>query len=191
MNYHRTGFIPSNAYDNFSNANGISWLGSKSEYPILHSRKQFEDMVIEFRQEGTKNKYVREDENGDIIRDKNGLAVYMSNEEINENGLPFYDTLIVAFDGDMPIGFASDEFGTDGIWVIEDYQGLEIGTYLLKSLREQFKPERRIGQMTNAGYNMSISLHREYIKDALEKGLYVPEEVLNDYPELKNQAQER
>ena len=133
--YHNTGFIPSHAYENYKTVEDISWLGPKSKYPILHSAKQFGDKTIEFRMDGEKLKYVAHDADGNILRDERGLATYDTDEQIADAGRPTHDTTIVAFDGDIPVGWASDEWGTDGIWVVEDYQRLGIGVYLLLELR--------------------------------------------------------
>jgi ribosomal protein S18 acetylase RimI-like enzyme len=168
MKYHNTGFIPSNAYDGYQKADGLNWI-KKDKYPILHSSKQFGDKTIEFKQSGEKNKYVKTspDKDGwdEILRDEKGNAIYLSDEEALEKGYKLYDTSIVAFDGDLAIGLASDEWGADGIWVIGTYQRLGIGLYLLSEFRKQFPESRKIGQMTNAG----DSLSRAYFRKLKEK----------------------
>lgn len=58
------------------------------------------------------------------------------------------------------IGGASNEFGADGIWIVDDYQKRGIGTELLYEFRKQFKPERKIGQVTPSGYNMVRAYYR-------------------------------
>ena len=185
VDYHNTGFISSSAYEKYQTVDGMSWLGPKSIYPILHSVKQFGDKKIEFRMSGEKLNYVALDDNGEIIYDKKHLAVMLTDEQIASEGRHAHSTTIVAFDGESPIGFASDEFGSDGVWIVNDYQKKGIGTYLLNEFRKQFKPTRKIGQMTSAGFALTESLHKQYVIQALEKGLEVPERVLSDYPDLK------
>ena len=182
LDYHNTGQIQDSAYNMYGTKEGVEWLGKKEKYPILLKKEQYGDEEIEFRQEGTENKYVKTDENDEIIRDKKGLAVLMSDEEIREKGLPVYDTTITAFNSQgEPIGWASDEFGADGVWVIKDYQGKGIGTDLLYEFKKQFRPGRRIGQMTNSGRSMAKSYHKKLVEEALRQGKEVPKEILQHY----------
>lgn len=189
--YHKTGFIRSDAYQQYSKS--LDYV-KKDKYPVIYSVKKFGDKTIEFRKSGEKLRYCKiAGEDREILRDENGLAVYLTDEEIKEKGLLLFDASIAAFDGDQAIGLASDEWGTDGIWVIEDYQHLGIGTYLLTELRKQFKPERRIGQMTTAGWNMSKSYHKRMVMEAIESGQLTPsnpkyEEIIKDYPGLAGLA---
>jgi len=167
MKYHNTGYIPSGTYDNYSTIEGISWLGTKEEYPILNTI--FIDKTgekIEFRQSGEKNDYVKLDKKGEIIRDKNGLAIMQSKEEKIKNNLPLYDTTIVAFNSDnKPIGWVSDEFGATGVWVITDYQRRGIGMELIHEFSKQFKRDRILGQMTPEGYGFSEKYFYKYGKE--------------------------
>jgi len=182
VDYHRTGNIASDAYDTYATEEGVSWLGEKSRYPLLVKKDKYGDEVMEFRRENKKLKYVRTDEDREIIRDDKGMATYMSDEEIQENKLPPYETSIVVFNSkDKPIGWASNEFGSDGVWVIKDYQGRGIGTDLLHEFRKQFRPGRRIGQMTSGGENMTRAYHKKLVEEALREGKNVPQEVLEEY----------
>lgn len=158
VQYHRTGFIPSSAYQKYKTKEGMDWL-TKAKHPELYSTKQFGDKTIEFRKSGEKLKYVKWI-GDDIARDSSGQPVYLSDEEMIAKGYPLTDTSIVAFDGDEAIGWASNEFGADGVWVVDEYQGLGIGTYLLSEFRKQFPEGRKIGQMTNAGEKMTRSYYR-------------------------------
>lgn len=190
LGYHNTGFIPSDFYKDCEDISGLSWLGPKDKYPILYSIKRFGDKDIEFRKTGRRLRYVKVDERENIVRDSNGMAIMMNEEEMKQHGLPLEDTGITAFDGNTVIAFASDEFGTDGIWVAKPYQGLGIGTYLTIEFRKQFSAKRRMGQMTNAGYNLAKSVHKRYVQEALESGRVVPPEVLKDYPDLLSEVRE-
>jgi len=49
------------------------------------------------------------------------------------------------------------------------------------------EPDSKMGQATMAGVNLIKSYHRQLVQEALEKGYDVPEEVLKEYPELKNE----
>ena len=94
---------------------------------------------------------------------EDGEPVYRTDEEMIAEELPLYDTSIIAFHDGNPIAHASNEWGTDGVWVERPYQRLGIGTYMLHLLRKQFKPDRRIGQMTDAGEQMARSYYRNYV----------------------------
>jgi len=184
INRHYTGRIREGAYEQYETREGISWLGDKSKYPVLHSKKQFGDKVIEFRQSGKKNKYVQTDEEDEIIRDSSGLATYMTDDQIKEKGYSPYETTIVAFDEQGPIGWVENSFGVPGVFIIKEMQGRGIGTYLLSEWMKLRSSKQRLGQMTNAGENMSRSYHKQLVQRAIEEGKEVSEEVLKDYPDL-------
>jgi len=184
LSYHHTGNISIGAYEKYKTVDGLSWL-KKEEYPILYSVKEFGGKLIEFRKSGEKLKFVRHDENDEIARGPDGLALFLTDDEALQKGYKIVDTTIVAFDGDTAIGWVSDEWGTDGVWVIDDYQHLGIGTYLLYEMRKNWDYSRKIGQMTGAGKQLARSLYRRYIEEALSKGIDVSDDVLKDYPELE------
>jgi len=189
MDFHRTGWISPEAYKQYRTLEGVAWLGPKSKYPILHSKGVFGGREIEFRQTGRKLQYVKENpapEPGEdfIMRDGHGLALYLSEEEMDRRGLHKFDTTIVAFDGDTPVGWGSDEFGTIGVWVAEPYQRKGIGTWLLREMSRTF-PGRRMGQMTDAGRAAAFALHRRLVEEAAKEGRPVPPEVLDEYPGLR------
>ena len=159
MKHHYTGFIGSDAYKSYEKEGGLSWLGNKSKYPVLLDKGKYGNYEVEFRQTGERNKYIHHDEKGDILRLPNGDLVYMTPDEIKQQNLPEFETSIVAFIGDKPVGFAADEFGAVGVWVEGPYQKLGIGTDLLDKHIEQrpsVKSGRgKIGQMTHKGMAMT------------------------------------
>lgn len=159
MKHHYTGFIGSDAYKNYEQESGLSWLGNKSKYPKLLHKGTYGPFEVEFRQTGQKNQYVQHDKDGEIIRFPNGDIGYMTPDEIKKENLPEYDTSIVAFIGDKPVGFAGDEFGAVGVWVEGPYQKLGIGTDLLDKHIEQRPSVKsgkgKIGQMTHKGIAMT------------------------------------
>jgi len=180
--YHNTGNISESAYKEYKTPEGISWLGSVDKYPILVSKQRYRDEVIDFRKEDEPLKYVKTDNNDEIIRDEKGMALYLSKEEMIEKDLPLSDTSIVAFnEAGQPIGWVSNEFGADGVWVVNQYQKQGIGTDLLHEFRKQFKPGRRIGQMTGSGRNMTRSYHKKLVQEALREGKKVPQDIRQEY----------
>jgi GNAT superfamily N-acetyltransferase len=189
LGFHNTGWIPYEAYDKYRTVEGLSWLGKKEEYPILHSKGVFGGREIEFRQSGEKLDYVKHTEDGeDIARDERGYALMLTEDEIAARGLQRFDTTIVAFDGVTPVGLVSDEFGTSGVWVAEPYQKMGIGLYLLREFSRTF-PGRKLGQMTGPGQALSMALHRRFVEEAVREGKPVPEEVLKEYPNLDRSAE--
>lgn len=168
MKHHKTGWIPSDAYERYEADGGLSWLGPKSKYALLVSSKKYGEDTIEFRKKDEKLKYTATDKDGDIVRDEKGMATYMTDDEIAKEGLATHEQTIVAFAGDKPIGMASNEFGTIGVWVEKSYQKKGIGSDLMVMFMEQnkkwMKGTSKIGQMTNAGENMSRSAYRKLAK---------------------------
>lgn len=86
-------------------------------------------------------------------------------EEVKEKGLPETETTVVALnEAGEPIGWASDEFGSDGIWVVDEYQRKGIGTELLDLFRSQYASDRQLGQMTDAGAELARAYHRRLVE---------------------------
>jgi hypothetical protein len=184
LQYHITGFIESHVYDQYKTIEGIRHFNDKKDYPLLYDTKEFNGITVEFRKSGNPLKYVKTDENDNIVRDEKGLVTYLSKEEMINENLPLEDQSIVAFIGDDPIGFACNEFGATGVWVVEDYQKLGIGSYLLKEFRKTMKPSAPLGQATEAGIALTKKYHKNIVKEALTEGKPVPDKVLEDYPDL-------
>ena len=84
------------------------------------------------------------------------------------------------------MGFASNEFGTTGVWVVKEFQRAGLGQKLL-ALFHKLNPrlaKEPMGQMTDAGVQLTKSHHRQMVREALAEGQPVPPEVLADYPDL-------
>lgn len=165
LRHHYTGHINSNAYRQYKEKGGLSWLGKKSGYPVLLHKGKYGQFDVEFRQTGEVNSYTKTDDKGDIIRDMNGKATHMTSDEITAAGLAELDETIVAFVGDNPIGFVSNEFGAVGVWVEESYQRVGIGTDLMDmhiELRPNVKSGiGKIGQATDDGISLMKAYHRK------------------------------
>ncbi len=169
MHYHKTGNISSSAYRDYEKEGGLSWLGDKSKYPIFRTAKQYGPHTVEFRQRGTRNSYTKVDKNGEIVRGPNGMALSLTPEEIKAKGYPEFDETIVAFVGDKPIGLASNEFGTIGVWIEGAYQKLGIGSDLMvmfmKDNPKFLTGKSKVGQMTIAGENMTAAVYEKLSKE--------------------------
>lgn len=164
MQHHKTGWIPDGAYEKYNQEGGLSWLGDKSKHPVLFQTKKYGPYTVEFRQSGEKVQYTKYDDDDEIVRDGKGLAVMMSPEEMKAKGLRETESSIVAFVGEDPIGLASNEFGTIGVWVEPQFQKLGIGSDLMVMFMQdnrEFMKGQKIGQMTNAGINMSKAAYKK------------------------------
>tara|TARA_Y100000034_G_scaffold115046_1_gene151816 strand:+ start:1818 stop:2384 length:567 start_codon:yes stop_codon:yes gene_type:complete len=168
INYHRKGYIDPEAYQNYRTREGIAWLGDRDSKPVLHSKKDFGNMPIEFRQSGEKNKYVKVDDEDEIVRDEEGMVTYLTDEEVIAKGKSLYDESIVAYDDQGPVGWVANEWGVPGVWVIDEMQGRGIGTYLLSQWMKGKPEDQRLGQMTPAGENMSRSYYRQLVEESGE-----------------------
>ena len=187
VKYHITGSISSSAYNQYKTTEGLNWL-KKEDYPILYDTKQFNGVTVEFRKTGEPLRYTKRDEKDNIVRDEKGMATYLSKEEMINKNLPTEDQGLVAFIGDTAVGLASNEFGATGIWVVEDYQKMGIGSYLLREFRKTMSPKSRLGQATGQGVALTRKYHKQLVQEALEEGKPVSQEVLEDYPDLTGGA---
>lgn len=79
---------------------------------------------------------------------------------------PKYFYKIVAFNElGQPIGWVSDEFGSDGIWVVDDYQNKGIGLELLYEFRKYYPSTRKMGQMTHTGTKLVESYYQRLMSE--------------------------
>jgi len=163
IKYNKTGEINDNVYEN--NDFDIFKVGN---YPNVIRTYNTKKGDIEFRQSGEVLRYVKTNTDGNIVYDENGMAAYLSKEDMLKNGLLLHDASVMAFTEDgVNIGFSSNEFGADGVFVKSEYQKLGIGTELLHELRKQFNnPNRKIGQMTSYGEKMARSYYNKYVNHA-------------------------
>ena len=168
LRHHYTGYISPSAYAKYEKEGGLSWLGNKNKYLKLIATQQHGPYTVEYRQTGEKNQYVTMDDKSDIIRDERGMALMMSDEEIKRRNLPVYDTLVVAFVGNKPVGFASNEFGAVGVWVEKPYQklgiGSDLGVFHIQQRQHILKGTSKLGQMTDAGVALTKKIY-----DKMEK----------------------
>jgi hypothetical protein len=170
VDYHKTGDISPSAYGGYETLEGISWLGKPEKYKKILKENKYGDESIIFRQSDDPLKYTKTDDAGKIMRDEKGMGLNLSKSEMIKKGLPLTDTTVVAFNKKgQPIGFASNEFGADGVWVAEEYQKKGIGVELLDELRKQFKPERKMGQSTPAGEELIRSYYNKKYKPQMGK----------------------
>jgi GNAT superfamily N-acetyltransferase len=100
--------------------------------------------------------------------DANGDLIPMSPEEIAAKKLPLNGYTVAAFVGDKAIGYADDEFGATGVYLMREYQRHGIGLTLLRTYLEKsgrLAKGRKLGQMTHAGVQLTRALHRQLVRD--------------------------
>jgi 8-oxo-dGTP pyrophosphatase MutT (NUDIX family)/GNAT superfamily N-acetyltransferase len=186
LDLHRTGHIPTSSYERMDDPRawqpenlapeyqGDNYKDphTRSTYPTLRGHIATRDgRELDVLSRDEKLRYVKTDAENDIVRDEKGEAVYLSEDEIKAKGLPITDTTMVVFDGEQEVATASDEWGTDGIWVNPDYRRQGIGVQLLRMFRKQFPyPRWKVGQMTIAGEELTRAYYRKY-KDEPRQGL--------------------
>lgn len=163
MDFHKTGKIRQDQFE----ADNFDWV-DKSQYDQSIADIQAGDTTIELRKSTEPVEYTKTDEDGSIVRDDDGNVQYLSDEEMEERGLPTEETTIMAFDGDEAVGFAEDSFGATSVKVKPGYRQKGIGTKLLSKHLEQFENKRRFGQMTPQGQEF---LSRVYDKFKTSDGV--------------------
>lgn len=164
MSLHRTGSIPTGAYETYRAVEGFAWLQT-ARYPLCVGTLDTRYGVVRFRQSGEREHYVATDAAGEIVRDERGEATYLSEAEILARGLATHDETIVAFLDGRAIGFVSNEWGAVGAWVAEPYQRCGIGTALVRR-HLLARPQARLGQMTAAGEALARAVHRSFVREA-------------------------
>jgi GNAT superfamily N-acetyltransferase len=184
MQHHYTGSIRSDAYRNYGTREGLSWVKPET-YPQVVERKNFGGVPVEIRRDNHKIRYVSHDENEEIKRGPDGLALYLTDDEAKAKGYALEDGGYAAFVDGQAVGFASNEWGAAGVWVVEDMQRKGLGTHLLRLLMKEHPGIKRIGQMTSAGWNMTEAYHRSLVQDAINEGKPIPHEVEHEFQNPK------
>lgn len=190
IGHHVTGNIPESAYRRTTAPGGMDYI-KKDRFKELAETVNAGGKKIEIRIEREPAQYVATDKDGDIIRGKDGLTQYMTDEEVKAAGLSPHSITVGAFDGDKPVGHSSDELGATGVYVTDEYQKAGLGIKLLNTfMREtgRLQSGSKVGQATGAGRNLVGAWHKKLVTDAVESGKKVPDHVLADYPELQKKA---
>ncbi len=164
VDFHNTGYISPDSYTQTSLGDMQKWAPDKDKYPILLTTMQFGDLEVGFRQTGEENKYVKQDTEGEIVRDEQGMALYLSEEEMLARGLPLHSETIGFFVGDIRIGWIGDSFGATELFVADEFKNRGIGSTALKMWLEMYPRRRKkpMGQMTPAGEGALRKTHRMF-----------------------------
>jgi len=159
---HKTGTIPIGAYDE------TDWWGTEIKAnPQLIKTIDIPQGQVEFRKSGIKNSYTKmigDGPNEKVARGDDGLALSLSDSEIKAKGLPVEDQTITAFFNGEPIGHASNEFGSVGVFLNPKgprrFHGDSIGTELLTEFMKE-NPHMQMGRMTHSGERTARKAHKK------------------------------
>ena len=150
----------------------------KKSHPILLKTIKLNGVYFEFRlkkEDKLDNKYVKVREDGEVVRDEKGMALYYDRDELEkilEASGKRYEYMIGVFtEEDGWIGGSQDEWGAMLIHIADEYRGFGLGPILGKMARE-LEPEKTSGGMTPAGYSNFQRVHREFVSDYLTSGMY-------------------
>ena len=192
LNYHRTGGISGNPYSQYTDdPDGLNWMHPE-KFTLLLKSIERNGKHYEFRAEKEPNRYVKFDDDHNIIRDANNEPIYMTVDEMRAKNKKEFGTTVALFCEGKIIGFACDEFGASGAYLQKPFQGQGLGSMLmLEYLKESGRLEtgNKIGQMTSWGRYMTRNLHKQIVEEAIQNGKEIPEEVMKDYPDLvKNES---
>lgn len=206
IDYHKTGYIShgygdeGQGYDlsHYNDQNQKGGRNSAERYPTILDRKKFNvprygEVEVVFRKSEESVRYVKTEEDADgfpeVVRDERGLATYLTEEEMQQRGLPLTNPTIHMFAGDLMIGHVGDSFGATELFVVREFQGGGIGPYLLKLYMESNpKAARsRLGQMTWQGIATAKKTWMMFVEDAIRKNENIPDDVLKSYEEVKQE----
>jgi len=191
LQHHYTGYIDSDAYQGYRKPEGLERFVYKDAYPFEHGEYQGRDRTYQIRRYERPKQIAKWGpakvklysgevvDTEDIMRDEKGNAIYLTPEEMDEQGYDRFSYGLAAFDGDTPVGFASNEYGSTGVWVVDDHQKQGLGTHLLSEFRKLNPKLKNLGQMTSSGRALTKAYHRKLVQRALEEGKPVPQRVLD------------
>lgn len=148
----------------------LEWIGPPGD-KVKIGEREFGGSTISFYRDVTPVRYVKNDEEGKIIRDDQGLATYLSEDEMRAKGLPLFDTTVTAYDGDAPIGIVADEWGATLVQVAEEHQKKGIGKFLSKLWRRAY-PFKASGGFSDQGLSTFKRVYQDFVREALESGEY-------------------
>lgn len=147
-----------------------------TNFNILNTIKHGSEYIKYYVDNGEKNKdasYIKTDDDGEVVRDKDGMAVSMTEEEIVKSGYRNkYDRNVIAVNNNQQIvGSAQNEWGCVLIYVVEEYKGVGVGKELANFYRKYY-PSRTSGGTTSGGFKNLIKYHERQVRLYLRNGIY-------------------
>lgn len=119
--------------------------------------------------------YVKHNAQGDIVRDENDRAVYMSREEVKEM-IGVEDRFerhfaIKDVDNKVQVGRTQDEWGALLIMVAREYRNFGLGKILLEEYMKLY-PNADSGGFTSNGYRVTKRFWEQQVRKYLASGFY-------------------
>lgn len=166
---------PPNAFNwSLAQMNRNEWNG-RAAYPTLLFRRKINGISFEFRLKKEDlyqdNTFSKRDPEGNALR-INGEVQYFTREELLKmNRYRRYNYSFAAFDGDMNVAVAQDEYGCVLVSVAQEYRKFGLGLILTK-LAWETEPGKTTGGCTPDGAKVVKKAHTEFVRDYLKKGFY-------------------
>lgn len=133
---------------------------------------------VEYRMRKEKNRYVKYGDGGERVEDEKGLAVMMTDDEVEKS--PKHKLhrkeLIAVKDGEV-VGVAQDEWGAVLVAVLREFRGKGIGTNLAYLYRSMY-PDKGSGGFTYAGQAQLLRVWLRFVKAAVKNGKF--QKAVND-----------
>jgi len=167
---------PSTAYD--SDIEKLNKYDSASDYQKLLNTITVNGIVFEVREKSEdrwEKQYVKTDSNGEIVRDENGKALYLTKDEI-PSIIPTekrynYEFSIIRRDTGEIVGKTENEWGALLVVVASEYRNFGFGTLLVKLKRDR-DPTKGSGGFTSAGLNNFRRVHTKMVREYMSSGFY-------------------
>lgn len=167
---------PSTAYD--YDIEKLNQYDSSSDYQKLLNTITVNGIFFEVREKSEdrwNKQYVKTDSNGEIVRDENGKALYLTKDEI-PNIIPpekryEYEYSVIRRDTDEIVGKTENEWGALLVTVASEYRNFGFGTMLVKLKRDR-DPAKASGGFTNSGLNNFRRVHTKMVREYMSSGFY-------------------
>lgn len=148
------------------------------EFPILLNRIRIQDQSFEVRLQrkdmwdGTYH-FTKTTPDGDIVRGPDGMALYLSVEEIKADPRirRFRHMIGVFNEQKQNVAIAQEEWGAWLFVVAQEYRGLGLGK-LVGKLAWTLEPDRGRGGFRNSGFNNLRGIHKRFVQEYVRSGMY-------------------
>lgn len=134
---------------------------------------KFEIRMNELDRAAPDRKYVKMTPKGEPVLDEKGNSVYLTQEEKEQRfANRRYDYSIGVFTKeDGYIGGVHDEWGCMLYQIVDEYQGMGIGSYVAE-LARKYMPDKPSGGFTSSGYRTIQKVHAKFVRDYMSSGMY-------------------
>lgn len=167
---------PPDAYD--SDLEDLNSYQGPEDYETLLNTIKRHGLEFEVRR-NTRDmwdgRYVKTTPDGDLVRDEQGKATYLDQEEVammfpGEKRYRYEYGIIDKSSGQI-VANTQDEWGALLARTAREYRKFGFGTLLVKLARED-RPDRSSGGLTRSGYANLGRVHDEMVREYLSSGFY-------------------